>query len=180
MFDRLNTTIQIGEWIPTSTQNKFGVTVNGEFKGIHYMFAHSEDFIKVHELIPAHARLHFCLSMMEINTVIPPHTDSGIKTAINIYLETSDCVTQFYDFGPNTPNTYQIGNQTDGVIYEEQDLVESCSFIAKPNEIWVLDVTKPHSVKPRGALSKRVAVTLATNKYDFDQVCELLKERGVL
>jgi hypothetical protein len=117
---------------------------------------------------------------MEINTMIPPHTDSGIKAAINVYLQTEDCVTQFYDIASENANTYQLTTQTNGVIYEEADLVKSASFIAKPGEIWVLDVTKPHSVKPQGDIKKRVAVTLATDAYDFDQVCDLLKERGVL
>lgn len=180
MFDRLNTTLEIGQWIPTHTQIKFGVNVNGEFKGIHYLFAESDDFVKVLDLIPEHARHQFCISVMEINTMIPPHTDSGIKAAINVYLQTEDCVTQFYDIASETANTYQLTTQTNGVIYEEADLVKSASFIAKPGEIWVLDVTKPHSVKPQGDIKKRVAVTLATDAYDFDQVCDLLKERGVL
>jgi hypothetical protein len=180
MFDRLNTTLEIGQWIPTHTQIKFGINVNGEFKGIHYLFAESDDFVKVLDLIPEHARHEFCVSVMEINTLIPPHTDSGIKVAINVYLQTEDCVTQFYEFGIDNPSTYQIGSQTNGAIYQESDLVESASFIAKPGEVWVLDVTRPHSVKPRGEIKKRVAVTLATDAYDFDQVCDLLKERGVL
>lgn len=179
MFDRLNTLIEVNRWEPISTQSQFGIKVNGEFKGIHYQYAHSPEFVKIIDLIPLENQRHFCLSAMIINTVIPPHTDSDIKAAINVYIQTDNCITQFYDMGPVT-NTYQIDSQTNGLIFDENDLIKSAGFIAKPNEVWILDVTKPHSVQPLSSFTERVAITLATNEYTYDEVCDLLKTKGLL
>lgn len=179
MFKRLRHTIQVRGWNPTGTQNRFGVYQDGEFKGIHYQYGESPEFDLFFRVIPKSVRHHFCMSVMIINAEVPPHTDSGIQTAINLYIQPDNCITEFYEIKKNrVPRTRQVDNQTDGFLFEVDDLDFVGCFVAKPADIWVLDVTKPHSVKPLGAFSKRVVATLATNKYNYGEVCQILKEDG--
>lgn len=133
------------------------------------------DPLKVIKVIPARYVKDFHLAVMKINQPIPPHTDSEIKTTINFYVETEPCITTFYEPNPDAP-VAQIENQTNGVLFNKKDLKEWKSFIAVPGDAWCLDVTKPHSVDPVTELTSRTAITLATGKYNFEQVCNMLTE----
>jgi len=179
MFKRLRHSIDVRGWTPTRTQNRFGVYEDGEFKGIHYQYAEAPEFDIFYRVIPNEIRHHFCLSVMIINTEVPPHTDSGIKAALNLYIKPDNCITEFYEIKKNIdPAVHQIGNQTDGYMYQECDLDFVGCFVAKPADIWLLDVSKPHSVKPLAAFNKRVVATLATNQFTYQQVHTILKENG--
>ena len=149
-------------------------------RGIRYSEVLLEQFADIFNLIPQRYQKDFCLLIMEVDTAIPPHTDSGINVTVNVYIETDNCITQFYDLKSNTPRTFQVNNQTDGYLYNEEDLYKTDSFLANPGECWLLDVTKIHSVIPSGKFNKRTALSLATDKYDFDEVCDMLKEMGNL
>ena len=116
---------------------------------------------------------------MRINDIVPPHTDSGINSTINIYLDTGDCTTQFYEFGTDNPKTKQVGGQSDGFIYDENDLIKTNSFNAKPYEAWLLDVTKPHSVKPGKDFKERTAIAISSTLC-YDKVKFMLENRGLI
>ena len=130
-------------------------------------------------LVPPALQKNFSITLMRINVLVPPHTDSGIKSTINIYLETGDCTTHFYRFATDNPRTRQVGGQSDGVIYDEEDLIETGSFIAKPYEAWLLDVTKPHSVKPGKDFKERIAVAISSTLC-YDEVKRILQDKGLL
>ena len=131
----------------------------------------------VHYVIPMRYRHDFCLSVMTITDAVPPHTDSEIKCTINFYMQTEPCVTKFYRDCGNTV-TQQIENQTNGMIYEKDNLICVGEFMAKAGDAYLLDVTKIHAVEPLFDLKKRTAICLATDKYDYDQVSEMLYETG--
>jgi len=131
--------------------------------------------LQVVKVIPPRYVRDFHIAVMKINQPIPPHTDSEIKTTINFYMQTEPCVTTFYEPNEAAPVS-QIENQTNGVLFNKKDLKEWKSFIATPGEAWCLDVTKPHSVDPVTTMTDRVAITLATGKYNFEQVCNMLTE----
>ena len=57
-----------------------------------------------------------------------------------------------------------------------EDLKEVASFIAKDNEIWLLDVTQIHSVE--GNVNLRKAITLGTFKHKYNEVIKMLEETG--
>jgi hypothetical protein len=155
---------------------KFGKIIGDEFKGIEYFDISIADTKDLYKIIPAQYREDFCATLMKINTEVPPHTDTGIKVTINLYYNTNDCVTTFYKF-KDVARKYQIDNQTNGYIYLEDDLQQTGSFRAKNYESWILDVSQPHSVKGGG---DRVALSLATNTYNYEQVCNMLIETGTL
>ena len=180
MYRKLAFPIQVQNHVYTGTQFKCGDTEDGVFKGLHYHFADIENADELLAVIPEQYRKDFCLSIVEINTNVPPHTDSGIKAAINFYIKTDGCSTRFFVPASDNPKTYQIENQhEEGRIYEEADLKEVGSFCAQEDEAWLLDVTIPHSVKPKTD-QVRIAAQLATNSYDYNQVLSMLESNHVL
>ena len=87
------------------------------------------------------------MSLMTIDREIPPHTDSDINVSINFYIETDNCRTVYYEPKNEELNLFQIKNQTDGHIYDKNELMEIGSFVAQPMEIWILNVKKIHGVE---------------------------------
>ena len=174
-FCRLNGLFKIEDYVTKELQMFYGE--NG--KGIGYYYTDFPGKDKMMSIIPQHLQKHFSITLMKVNDEVPPHTDSGIKSTINFYLETGDCTTQFYKFSTNNPKTKQVDNQSDGFIYDENDLIKTGSFVAKPNEAWLLDVTIPHSVKPNKNFKQRVAVALSSTLC-YDEVKSILIITGLL
>ena len=163
----------------TGSRIKYGETIDGQFRGIEYFNIEHHDKKSLLRLVPSKYREEFCLTLMKINTIIPPHTDSGILTTINFYIETDNCITQFYKFN-GEPKKHQIENQDTGYIFDEDDLIKTKSFVAKKYDVYILDVSQPHSVKPIGEIKERLGLSLATNTYNYDDVCNMLYETGNL
>jgi hypothetical protein len=134
---------------------RFGEQVNDQFKGIEYFNINHSNTNSLFNVVPNQHRENFCLTLMKINTIIPPHTDTGILVTINFYIETDNCITQLY----------------------KNDLEKTKSFVAEQYDAWVLDVSKPHSVSGG---DNRMAFSLATNTYTYDDVCNMLYETGNL
>jgi len=149
-------------------------------KGIDYKKIWSPEPEVMYRILPERYWEDFHLTVMTINREIPPHTDSDILTTINFYIETDDCKTVYYEPISNDLKTFQIENQTNGFIYKKEQLKEVGSFVAQPMEVWLLDVKNIHSVESDKEQPFRKAVTLGTKKYNFDDVCNMLKETGYL
>lgn len=145
-------------------------------KGIDYKKIWSPEAEKIYGILPRRYWPDFHLTVMTINCIIPPHTDTEIITSINFYLQTEGCETIFYKPKVETPRTVQIKNQTNGRIYFEEDLVVVDSFVAKDFEVWLLDVSQIHGVK--GDFKLRKALTLGTFVHKYGDVLEMLKETG--
>lgn len=145
-------------------------------KGIDYKKVWSPEAEKIYGFIPKQYWPDFHLTIMTIDCIIPPHTDTEIITSINFYLQTEGCKTVFYKPKNNDLKTIQVKNQTNGHIYFEEDLIEVDSFIAKDFEIWLLDVTQIHGVQ--GNFNLRKALTLGTFIHKYEDVLKMLKETG--
>jgi len=128
-------------------------------------------------MIPKKYHKDFSITIMKVNAEIPPHTDSGIKSTINFYIQTGNCLTQFYKLATDKPKTKQVKNQSDGVIYNEDDLMRTTSFMAEPGDAWLLDVTVPHSVKPGGNFKERLAIAMSSTLC-YDEVKQILTTAG--
>jgi hypothetical protein len=147
-------------------------------RGIAYHYADLDNF-SLFDIVPEQYKDYFTVTIMRINAQIPPHTDSGIKSTINIYINTDDCVTQFYKFKNTDPATQQVTNQTDGFIFNETDLEKTNSFVAEPNQAWLLDVSQPHAVIPHGDFNERTAIAISST-LAYNVVQDILKETGNL
>ena len=72
-----------------------------------------------------------------------------------------------------------MGGQSDGMIYDEEDLIETGSFMAEPYEAWLLDVTLPHSVKPGKDFKERTAVAISS-VLCYHDVKLILDKKGLI
>ena len=173
MFARLEKTFEKPLYAITDPLKSFK-DENG--RGIDYKKVWSPEAEKIYGILPKKYWQDFHLTIMTIECIIPPHTDTEIITSINFYLQTEGCRTVFYKPKNNDLKTIQVKNQTNGHIYFEEDLIEVDSFIAKDFEVWLLDVTKIHGVQ--GDFNLRKALTLGTFVHKYEDVLNMLKETG--
>jgi hypothetical protein len=174
-FYKLNRKIDASEYSVSSLLNTYAI--NG--KGIEiYRTSEYSDIIM--DLIPERYRNDFFVRKMKINYNIPPHTDSYLTTTINFYIQPSNCITKFFDYADSSLGERKT-NQTTGRTFKEEDLNFSCSFVAEKDDVYILNVSMPHSVmyldKPP---VDRIALTLQSEKYSFNEICEMLRETGYL
>lgn len=92
-----------------------------------------------------------------LDSTVPPHVDIGRRTAINIYINCTGEVTEFFEA-------------------DEQNkvLVSQGSFIAKENEAWLLNVSKPHAVRMKSA-KLRSCISLSFRRLRFSELADILQ-----
>jgi hypothetical protein len=165
--------IKISDFRITKRNVGYGEEKDGEFFGLEYYSITTNKQSYLFDFLPEKYRKYFGICLMTANTSLNPHIDSDTKATINFYIETSDCITQFYDIVND--KKVKLENQTDGCIYEGKDLIKKDFFIAKNSEIYLLDVTKPHAVVAE-SLDKinRTTICLQTNHLSFDEVLKIL------
>ena len=166
-FEKLNIEIDTPSYEIGEKELEYGVNIDNEFNGLWY------SNLKINEqinLIPEKHKSDFYLLFLEANSFILPHSDSGPTAVINFYIETNNCATQFYEIKDGA-EPYQIDNQTNGCVYDLEDLIEAESFIAQPGDLYILDVSKVHSVIPLDNNKiNRKAICFSTNSLNFDEV----------
>ena len=102
---------------------------------------------KLKSLIVEKYRHLFAVNYMVINSqYIPPHIDDKISTTVNFYVNTSDAVTTFYRKKDVQVESERLPEQTNGRLYNIDDLHVVSEFIAKPSDVYLLDVQQLHSV----------------------------------
>ena len=150
---------------------KYGLDTDKGFEGIKYNDCNPllSGLQPILDKIPAEHRSKFFPLYMTINRDIIPHIDSGVMTVINIYIEAGGYKTDL-----NTPKDgaqpFQIPNQTNGTCYQFEDVNTVDSYVANNGEIYILDVSKLHSV--HSGTGTRTAVALSTN-IEFNDVVEM-------
>jgi hypothetical protein len=136
-FSKLNLSADINDFKIGGLVSSFKLNKGDEFKGTAYHTVNNNDHL--FNLIPYQIRPFFSLKHLKINCAIWPHIDHGPKTSINIYLKTNNCKTTFYSFiDPSEIRTVPLNRN---------NLKETDSFIAKDGDIWLLDISTPHSVE---------------------------------
>jgi hypothetical protein len=176
-FIKLKNKFIINEYSIQQLRVWYGKKDNDKFKGIWYSDVECQDKDTIFGIIPAQFRSYFAMKIMEVNTRIPPHTDSKILSTINFYIKTGNCLTQFYKFKNENPTLTQVENQTNGYLFNVEDLETANSFTAEPTDAYLLDVTKPHAVIPLETTNiHRSAIVLQTDRFTFDEALEMLKE----
>lgn len=154
---------------------QFGEVKNGEFQGIAYHRARIAATESLKTIVPAWALERMEQTVMTINREVPPHIDNAISCVINIYLETSNCITQFYQPSINA-SSFRIENQTNGCIYHHRDLEPVDSFVAERGDIYLLDVSRPHAVWAQGnGEIKRTALCYQIRGLSFDDAVKAIQ-----
>ena len=179
MFVKLknNHSIQPYLFVTGGLNTHYSVEKSGKTVGIGYFGVDIFDPNVFCNYIPERYIKDFIFQHMKINYRIPPHIDSDIKATLNFYLKTDNCETVFYTIKENT-KSFKFENQTNGSSYAYDDLNKVDSFVAHNNEVWLLDVTIPHSVETTQTDIYRHAIVVQTNVYTFHQVKEILQETG--
>jgi hypothetical protein len=179
MFVKLknNHSIQPYLFVTGGLSTHYSVEKNGKTVGIGYFGVDVFDHSIFFNYIPEKYAKDFIFQHMKINYRIPPHVDSGIKTTLNFYLKTDNCETVFYTIKENA-KSFKLENQTNGDSYTYNDLNKVGSFVAHDTEVWLLDVTIPHSVETTQTDIYRHAIVAQTDVYTFDEVKEILRETG--
>lgn len=175
-FVKLQNEIVITQYDLNNIVQSYGKIIDGIWRGIKYYNVNSMEADKLWNLIPKNYHSEFFLNLMSINSNIPPHTDSGILSTINVYIKPCDCVTTFYETSGKLV-TEQVANQTNGVLFDKSCLVKIDEFSACANEVYLLDVTIPHEVtsKERGFV-ERIAMCLQSKTLSFEKVQSILTD----
>lgn len=129
-------------------RNEYGLYEGDNFNGIRYysLEEKSKQYL-LKKFLPKNLCDKFEVLLMMINCDnILPHTDSDIRTVINYYIKGSDAVTYFWKLKNKDNVGSKLDNQTDGAIYDVNDLNCFYSFKAQNNELWILNVKEIHSV----------------------------------
>ena len=169
MFIKLKHTFNPPEFKKLYSYVRYGETINDIFMGLDYSTVDIEqsEKIKILNIIPKIYQNKIEISLISINSRLPPHTDSMVKTVINYYIEGANYTTNFYRLRDN-PKTYQIKNQSTGYIYTQDSVELVNSFCANSGDVYLLDVSKPHSVEPESSSTTiRTAFNLSTCVFTF-------------
>lgn len=145
-----------------SLNHEYGIYQNNVFYGIRYFNLDTtvEEFYLNH-LFPSNLASKFRAFLMLINhDEITPHTDSDIQCVINYYIQSSNAITDFWQHTPHTTST-QLPQQSNGHVYNKDELTKYFSFTARDNDLWLLNVREIHSVSH--SKDKRVAICFQTD-----------------
>jgi hypothetical protein len=121
-------------------------------------------------------RKYFGMTSMKINmSTVPPHTDSNILVTINFYIRANNYKTTFYKISNPNYSTNKLETQTNGRVFNFEDLSEEVNFVANDNDIYVLDVTKPHSViNLSNRDDDRIAISIQSTVVSYKQTISIL------
>jgi hypothetical protein len=86
------------------------------------------------------------------STAVPPHVDRARRTALNIYLKCSNEITEFYEADEETKTLTAVER-----------------FVAKPHDMWALDVSKPHAVLMAEAM-ERSAISISFRRVRYPEL----------
>jgi hypothetical protein len=175
MFQKLNLQHDLTYFPATNLLERYGSEVDGLWQGISYYSVNSKIQKKILSTMPENYRSKFDVSLMVINRMeIPAHTDNNILVSVNFYIDTADAVTKFHKVKTNQEaKIIKLSNQDDGAIFDADCLDLVGEFKANKNEVWVLDVKKPHSVSC-STNSNRIAYCLQSIKVSYDQTLKIL------
>jgi len=77
-----------------------------------------------------------------------PHIDhDNSKCGINHYYVTQNVETVYYEPGPNGDTPFHGIDEGSACFYKKEELVETDKFCAESDSVWLLDVTKIHSLE---------------------------------
>jgi hypothetical protein len=162
-------------------KNQYGVFMDNIFVGVRY-YEVDESLEKkiLKTFIHPQARKYFHVALMVINnSYIPPHIDNDLQIVMNYYVQTANATTYFWKPNQSTLSIVQVENQSDGKLFRESELECIGQFKAETNDLWMLDVSKIHSVgkidNPNPTQNiLRIAYCIQSNKIGFSEVIKNL------
>lgn len=141
-------------------------------------------------VIPDEFKDQFFMTHLAMRGKIVPHRDQGIRCKINIYLSDNNATTRF--FNSKDPSTFKkIAENCNGCDFEKftsgncacslkpDNLELADEFVAKPNDVYLINTTEIHSVEELSPENPRYVLNLTTN-LSYEDTYNMLKEHGLL
>jgi hypothetical protein len=101
-----------------------------------------------------------------------PHIDHNISACANYYVETNGSTTYFYNKKPEATGFIYPGRDVANIFaLTDVDLVDE--FVAQPNDMYLLDVSKIHSVDSPNVGIRRF-ISFQWVGVPFDQIRDTL------
>lgn len=157
-------------------QIEFATTPSEEFYGIRYYDVASPVLETLYNLLPADVHVDFYSSLLVINDNIPPHTDIVETAGFNCYIKPGEYWTNMY-INDADARGEEYADHGEGHIYRREDLTLMGTFKADPFGIYLIDNKMIHEVHTYNVDKPiREVLQLATNKYSFTEVCQMIKD----
>lgn len=159
-------------------REQYGQEVDGRFLGISYYECESRvqtDYAL--KFVPASLRKEFIPVAMLINYHdIPPHIDDNLTVAMNFYCIGKNFTTQMYIPGDNPVMTKTGQGDGDGVMFDIESVIPTDSFIAKPGDVYALDVKQIHGVHAEVGNNLRVGLQLHSYSVTYEELMNALRD----
>lgn len=174
-FTKVNFPVILDSYQIIGLQKAFVNTINGVDYGVKYFDVTTET--NFWSILPPEYHSDFYGRFMHVNSFLPPHIDDKDLTAILFYFSPDEFRTQYYDIlDPN--HSYQRPDQEKGLVFNHSGLIATDSFIAQPNDVYIINGSEVHEVMPvdYSAAKKfdRKAIRLSTSKYSYQEVVNMV------
>jgi len=176
MFKKLGThDLTISEEDYGDKVDSYTKDFDGVERGSHYYEFADQDYEKafIERFLPEELVGFFDAKIMVLDYPnIPPHVDNGSKVTINMYVETAGATTTFYSDDPKSADIAErLENQSDGgALFDASTLNVDSSFVAEKGDVYLLDISKIHSVDFADTEAKRVVIVIQSSSLSYDDV----------
>ena len=156
---------------------RFGIENENGFQGISYFKVSPIIENKIFDILPTLRKPGYYTSLMVINkSDIPAHNDDAILVSVNFYLNTANAITRFHSVkNCIEPIIKKLPMQTNGSLYQQDDLDIVGEFTADVGDVYLLDVTQLHSVKCHES-NLRTAYVIQSTIFNFSQTLEFIEQ----
>jgi len=103
-----------------------------------------------------------------------PHRDHGLTCALNLYVQSGGCRTQFWEALPTAVPLKYSEEEAQANIFRTGELVQTESFVANDGDTYLLDVSSVHSVNNTPD-SFRQFIQISWKTKPFDQVLAMVR-----
>ena len=136
-----------------------------------------EDIEKIKNLFPDEVRKKIiAINLSEIEP-LKAHVHTKEKVILNIYLNTNDEYTVFYDGTIEADDENVIDNGNNFYKVKKEKLKEVQRFSAKKGEAWLLRVEKPHEVISTKKSKEKRMMIMTYLDGEFDDILKLFYDK---
>lgn len=133
----------------------------------YYHIADPDVYTQLASVCPLETRY---ISYIEITDHLAPHRDHNGTVVLNYYIQSGPAKTLFYT--ARNQNHIIINNSP---VYSMADCKWQCSFMAKNNSAYLLNVSEIHSVIMIGKF-KRTALSFGFPNHSYQEIAQALQK----
>ena len=127
------------------------------------------------QVLPPEVHPFFTVSLFTVSQAVPPHVCRNVTAMLHLYKPWGACKTTFHK--PKSSDPLKISAA--GVVSPD-DIEDADFFVAKHNELWLLDATQIQSVSCPADGASVMIMQVATNRFTFKEVYQMLKQTGAV